>query len=79
MTWTWTPKDPTIHIYCKFLSERIYIGAMDNLIDNFLIVLYQMIFEEKPPCIPNEAMEAVEKIVDWFASLDGTYLRLFGD
>ena len=37
---------------------------MDNLTDNFLIVLYKMIFEEEPPFMSCEAMEVVAEISD---------------
>ena len=45
---------------------------METITDNFLIVLYQMIFEEEPRFMSCEAMEVVAKLVDWFASLEGT-------
>lgn len=44
---------------------------------NFIIVLYWMIFEEEPPYMSHQAMEAVEELADWFASLDDTYLKVF--
>lgn len=50
---------------------------MENLAYHFLIVLYQMRFEENPPCMSHEAMDAVEELTDWFASPGGTYLRVF--
>lgn len=37
-----------------------------------------MIFEEEPPCMPCEMMEAMPELADWFASPDETYLKMFG-
>lgn len=51
---------------------------MDKLIDHFFIQLYKMTFEEDTPCMSQEAMEEVVELADWFSSLDGIYLRVFG-
>jgi len=36
-----------------------------------------LIFQEEPPRISHGAMEVVLELLDWFASLDGTFLRVF--
>lgn len=79
MNWTWTPRDPIIHIHCKLLLEcNHYRGVMEKLIDHFLIPLYMLIFEEEPPCMSCVVMEAVLKIEDWFSSPNGNFLKVFG-
>lgn len=78
MSWTWSPKEPVVHIYCKLLSECSYKGVMEKLTEHFLIPLYNMIFEEDLPCMSREKMEAVSELAGWFASPNGTYLRVFG-
>lgn len=45
---------------------------MKKLIDHFLIVLYQMIFKEEPPCMSHDAIDVVAELVDWFSSPDGS-------
>ena len=50
---------------------------MEKLTNHFLILIYKMIFEEEPPCMSCVAMEAILEIVDWFSSLDGTFLIVF--
>lgn len=47
------------------------------MVEHFFKVLYQMIFEEEAPCMSHEAMKIVTKVANWFASLDGTYLKVF--
>ena len=45
--------------------------------DHFLISLYKLNFEEETPCMSRGPMDAMSEIKDWFASPDGTYLRVF--
>lgn len=78
MGWTWSPKEHNVHIYCKTILECIHQGVMETMTDHFLIPLYEMIFEEEPPCMSCEAMETMAELVDWFASLDHIYLIVFG-
>lgn len=51
---------------------------MEKLTNHFLILLYNMIFEEEPPCMSRGEMEEVAEIADWFTSLNDTFLRVFG-
>jgi len=37
-----------------------------------------MIFEENPLCMTQEAMKALLNIADWYASLGGTFIKMFG-
>lgn len=78
MSWTSSPKEPIVHIYCKFLSECSYKGVIEKLTNNFLIPLYRLIFQEEPPCMSHQVMEVVLELEDWFASLECTFLREFG-
>lgn len=78
MNWAQSPREKVIQIYSKILSECSYKGVVGNLTDHFLIPLYKLIFEEEPPCMSRGEMEAVSELVDWFASLDVTFLRVFG-
>lgn len=50
---------------------------MEKLINHFLIPLYMMIFENEPPLTSRMKMEAIREILDWFSSLNGTFLRVF--
>jgi len=50
-TWNWVPKEPLDHIYYKILGECSHKGVVGKLIDSFFIVLYQLTFEEEPPCM----------------------------
>lgn len=50
---------------------------MAHLTGHFIIPLYKIIFEEDPPYMSREAMEAIAGIVDWYASLSGTFIRVF--
>ena len=78
MSWTWTLRDPIVYIYCRVFSDCSHRGVMEKLTDHFLILLYQMIFEEEPRCMSRGEMEEVEDIIDWFPSLDGTFLKILG-
>lgn len=78
MNWAWSPRELVVHIYYKLLSDCSHRGVMEKLTDHFLIPLYKVIFEEGPLCMSPTAMEAILEIADWFASLDGTFLRMFG-
>jgi len=51
---------------------------MEKLANHFLITLYKMIFQEETPCMSREAVKAVSKLANWFASLNDTYLIVFG-
>lgn len=66
-----------MHIYCKLVSKCNYKGVKKNLMNRFHIPLYKMIFDGDPPFMSREAMETVLELVDWFASPNGTYLRVF--
>lgn len=46
--------------------------------DNFLILLYRLIFQEDRPYISHWAIEVVLELEDWFSSLDVTFLSVFG-
>jgi len=51
---------------------------MVRLTYDFIILLYKLIFEKYPPCMSREAMEAIINIAYWYASLDGTFIIVFG-
>lgn len=51
---------------------------MENLTDHFIIPLYNLIFEQDPPFISQEEMETIVNIVDWYASLGSTFIRVYG-
>lgn len=48
---------------------------MEKLTNHFLIPLYKMNFEEEP--MSRGAMEVVSEIANWFASPNGTFLKVF--
>lgn len=66
-----------MHIYCKFLSECSYRVLIAQLIGYFIIQLYKLIFEEDPPCMTQEVMEAITEIANQYASLGEKFIRLF--
>lgn len=37
-----------------------------------------MIFEQDPPCMFREVMQALLNIANWYASPDGTFIVMFG-
>lgn len=50
---------------------------MDILSKHFIAPLYTMIFEQDLPCMSQEAMEALLNIANWYASLDGTFIKMY--
>jgi len=77
MDWAWTPSENVVNVYYKFLSECSYRGIMARLFDQFIAPLYTMIFEQDLTYMSHATMEALLNIVDWFASLDGTFIRMY--
>lgn len=77
VSWMWTRREPVVHIYCKFLSECSYKGVIKNSTDHILIPLYMIMFWEEPPCISCGEMKEMLELANWFALLDGTFLRVF--
>jgi len=51
---------------------------MEKLTDHFLILLYKLVFKEGPPRMSCGVVDVVSEIKDWFASSNGTFLRVFG-
>lgn len=51
---------------------------MENMTGHLLILLYKLIFDEEPPCMSQGEMEVVPERIDWFASSNGTLLKVFG-
>lgn len=51
---------------------------MTRLSDHFILLLYKMIFKQDQPYMSQEAKEALHKIADWYASLGGTFIGMFG-
>lgn len=66
-----------MHINYKTLSDHSHWGVMEQLTNLSIILLYKLIFEEEPPCMSRGEMEVITKITDWYASLGGTFLRVF--
>lgn len=50
---------------------------MARLSSHFVAPLYTMIFEKDLPCTSQETMEALVIIVDWYASPDRTFIRMY--
>lgn len=48
------------------------------IIDHFIILLYKIIFEKDPHFMSSEEMDVIVDIPDWYASLAGTFIRVFG-
>ena len=74
MGWTWTPQENVVNIYCKFLFKCSYQGVMATLADHFITSVYKLIFEQDPPYMSQEVMEALLNITDWYASPGGVPL-----
>lgn len=77
MSWTWTSKEIVVNIYCNFISDFSYLGVMARLTDHFIILLYDIIFEQDLPFMSRETMQVIVKIVDWYASHGGTFIEVF--
>jgi len=67
-----------MNIYWKFLSECNYQGVMMRLFDHFITTLYNMISEQDLPFMSQEVMQALLNIANWYASPDGTFIKMFG-
>lgn len=50
---------------------------MARIYDHFIAPLYMMIIEQDLPCMSQAAMKALLNIADWYASLDGTIIRMY--
>jgi len=51
---------------------------MARLSYHFIISVYKLIFEQDPPCMSQEAMEALLNISYWYASPSGNFIGMFG-
>ena len=51
---------------------------MKRLSGHFIASLYRMIFEQDPPCMSQEEMQALFNIAECYASHGGTFIRMFG-
>ena len=71
----WAPQDKfPVYFHCRLLSDMSFTGAYDRLADNLFIVIFQMIYEIDPPCMTNQVKESLHDIVDWFSTLEVTYI-----
>ena len=50
---------------------------MTRIWDHFITPIYAMIFQKDPPCMSQVAMEALLNITDWYASIEGTFIRMY--
>jgi hypothetical protein len=77
LKWAWSPAETVVNTYCKLLSECSFRGVITQLSDHFVTPVYKMIFEQDPPCMSKEAMEALIDIADWYASPSDTFIRMY--
>lgn len=56
----WTPREK-LHVYshCIILSGTSFRDVYDRLVENFIVILYQLKFEFDPPCKTNQVKEAL--------------------
>lgn len=59
------------------LSECSFRGVITQLSAHFFTLVYKMIFKQDPPYMSKAAMEALIYIFDWYASLFGTFMRIY--
>jgi len=50
---------------------------MARISDHFFAPLYMRIFEQDPPCMYQETMEALLNIEDWYASPKVTFISMY--
>ena len=67
-----------IHIYYKLFFKCNFRGVILQLSDNFVTLVYMMIFEQDLPYMSQAAIEALVNIVDWYASPNHTFIGMFG-
>lgn len=58
-------------------SKCSFRGVIIQLSDHFVTPIYKMIFEQDPPCMSKETMEARIDIADWYASSSGTFIWMY--
>lgn len=68
---------PTVNTYFKLLFKCSFKGVITQLSDHFVIHLYKMIFEQDPPSMSKEEMEASIGIANLYTSLSSTFIRIF--
>ena len=77
LKWAWTSIETFVNTYCKMLSKCSFRGVITQLSDHFVTPVYKMIFEQDPPYMLKEAMEALINIVDWYALSFGTFIWMY--
>lgn len=77
LEWAWSLAETIVNTYFKLLSERSFRGASTWLSDHFFTPVYKMIFEQDPPCMSTEAMEALLDIANCYASPSENCIQMF--
>ena len=77
MKWAWSLVEIAMNTYFRLLSECSFKGVITRLSDHFFVPFYKMIFEQDPPYMSKEEMEALIVISDWYPSLSNTFIRIF--
>jgi len=77
LEWAWSPVETIFNTYFKLFSECSFRGVIIRLFNHFLAPVYMLIFEQDPPYMLKEAMEALLSIAYWYASPSSTYIRMF--
>lgn len=77
LKWVRTPTKIVVNTYCKMLSECSFIGVITRLSNYFVTPIYKMIFEQDPPCMSKETIEALIDIIDLYASPFDSFIRIY--
>ena len=58
--WKWKSILPSIYVYCQILWETNYIEDYEMIYNKFFPTLYQVLFDEKAPCLSPEGQAIVK-------------------
>jgi hypothetical protein len=62
MGWAWKSSDPPIHVYYKILWEHKFCCEYQRICDQFFIPLFQLLFCEPAPCMPNKSHTIIGRV-----------------
>lgn len=65
------------YTYCKLIWEIGCKGIYAKITEHFISVLYQMVLNSEPPCMFERERTSLLEVVDWFTSVNGTFIRVF--
>lgn len=64
LEWAWSPVETIVNMYFKLLSKCSFRGVIIWFSNHFVTLVYRMIFEQDPPCMLEEEMDALLGLAD---------------